>query len=229
MSDCACAAVFCGNCRILRQLPYSAATAVFCGTCCRKMQQREELATVCLRAPGFVRYAGDSVLVCKHLLTWRMMFLNLGMNTREFAKMLHGACPPGCYSLERYGKPWRRITIEAAGTTDRPKIKPKPARASSSSSTCSPTPAVPAVPEPVAAILPVNAERMAELIAKGRATVTAEPVGLAESVPAVKPGPPDGFTSWGIERRRAWLRRNRPDLTKGEDCESKINDWLAGE
>jgi len=57
----------------------------------------------------------------------------------------------------------------------------------------------------------------------GRAPAKPEPVGVPK---VAKLGPPAGFSTWSVDRRRNWLKVNRPDLTTGEDAEDRIAEWM---
>ena len=65
---------------------------------------------------------------------------------------------------------------------------------------------------------------LAELLARGRATVSQGPAD--NPPPAVKARVPAEWRAWSVERRRRWLKVNRLDLTRGEDCEERIAEWV---
>ena len=69
-----------------------------------------------------------------------------------------------------------------------------------------------------------NTAKLAELLARGRATVGQGPA--ASPSPAVKARVPAEWRDWSVERRRHWLKVNRLDLTHGEDCEERIAEWV---
>ena len=137
------------------------------------------------------------------------------MNTREFAKMFRKTCPPGRYCLERYGKPWRWITVSDREPGEVPLVD-----------------CVAAAPVPglvVGKVEPLKAPvgdtvKLADLLARGRATVSQGPAD--NPPPAVKARVPAEWRAWSVERRRRWLKVNRLDLTRGEDCEERITEWV---
>ena len=65
--------------------------------------------------------------------------------------------------------------------------------------------------------------KLAELLARGRATVSHGPADNPS--PAVKARVPAEWRSRSVEWQRRWLKVNRLDLTRGEDCEDRIAEW----
>ena len=137
--------------------------------------------------------------------------------------MLHGSLPLGRYCLERYGKPWRVITAEAADT----EAESKPAPVTPSRSPCTSPPAVP-VPAVPAVVPDGNAARVAAMLAKGRATVAADvdPGPAADSSAQGFTPAPQGFRSWPAVRQRAWVGRNWPELAGADDVDAKVRERL---
>ena len=148
---------------------------------------------------------------------------------RKFEKLARGH-----YALTKYGKPWRRVTIASPADPglviteiDRGDGSP-----GSASITVQPVDCVAAAPVPglvVGKVEPLKAPvgdmaKLADLLARGRATVSQGPAD--NPPPAVKARVPAEWRAWSVERRRRWLKVNRLDLTRGEDCEERITEWV---
>ena len=129
--------------------------------------------------------------------------------------MFRKTCPPGRYCLERYGKPWRWITVSNREPGEVPPVDCVAAA-------LVPGPVVGKV-EPLKA--PVgDTVKLADLLARGRATVSHGPADNPS--PVIKARVPAEWRVWSVERQRRWLKVNRLDLTRGEDCEERITEWV---
>jgi hypothetical protein len=153
------------------------------------------------------------------------------MNTREFANILHGKgqdeLPPGRYALEKYGKPWRVVTVEAVGVAPvAPDVPPvvEPVIVPAAVVVPEVKPAlVPVEPGPVLVAgrpLVVNAA-MARFMAGKPAAVLDAP----ESEPASEPAA-ESMTraKWRkmSQEARAYHIKHCTEL----DSDEAVNDWL---
>lgn len=70
-----------------------------------------------------------------------------------------------------------------------------------------------------------SAEKMARLMAAGRANLEAESVSVPESERLVRPA---RWRQWDTNRQRAWVRTNAPDgLLRGDEGDdARVADWL---